>query len=1046
MIFFLQLLLGCSIYAQEFTIKKIDANHNGGSAVNKKALYIDDDGFLWYSTKGGVVKEHGTNSIFFNISNPIGFIDPPQVNQIFKSKSNFLWIATSHGAYSLNLSTGKGTWVETKIPEHSKVIDVYSIFEDNIGNIWLGTEIEFVFKVSIEGEVLPVKLIDNLFFKNMVYGDRTPINTFINPRIKFLGHNDKECLVISQMGVLSEINVLTLEQRKIVDINKQSKVRTHKDWLLVDKSALDFLCFTSLGYYQFQKNTYTYSYIDELDKFYVEVPFGSELLQMNEEGKVYFVKTNDRSLILYSFLSKKEGVLLLKNNEFKFDYPILNTHVSKSGIILTNTQEGKICFLKRKVSMFKKYLYSSSTKIKGISCRNIVETSNRDILIYTYNGFFRRADNTGYFKKIVGLPPSLISSFHGFYMENDSIIWGFGYSHFVSRININKKTFKSFKLKVDTLSQTTTFRDAIVLNRDLFLLNAKGLYSINMDSFKFNDLNQLSKDINIEGIELKELFIDSKNENLWIGSVNGVYKKNLKTQQAYHFHKNTKPIQLVSNEVNVIFEDKKKNIWLGTDNGLQKIDVNNNTSQVFSENTPFKGNKVTGIIEDNNNLWISTFNGLVKFNTTHKVFQVFFKENGLTNNEFNFNSYLKSSSGEVFFGGIDGLNGFYPYEILKRRNSFKLFLNQYKVYNKDSQKIDNHYLNVSEINSFTLPYNYNYLSLDFSINDISNISGNTYQYRLVNNNQNWIDIGSSGKIQFQGLKPGKYILEVRGISSLGDYTNTLSYTIVSKEIFYKSPFFIISIFFLIVSYFYYINKKSRQRLKKDFHQKIKMMELKSKAFRSQMNPHFLFNSLNGIQNAIISKGEKEANNYINHFSKILRHTLNISNLEFISLIDEIDYLKSYVELTKIKLNDDIIVNFNVKNDIESQILIPCMLFQPIVENAIIHGLMPKKGEKSLEITFQITQTSVVGTVLDNGIGIEASKKKKKRLQHNKKSWATVILKERIEIFNTLNKDKIQFSLLDRKTLENTSGTRVVISIPLILQDKINFNLQNYGNN
>ncbi|MEM9679905.1 MAG: tetratricopeptide repeat protein [Bacteroidota bacterium] len=213
-----------------------------------------------------------------------------------------------------------------------------------------------------------------------------------------------------------------------------------------------------------------------------------------------------------------------------------------------------------------------------------------------------------------------------------------------------------------------------------------------------------------------------------------------------------------------------------------------------------------------------------------------------------------------------------------------------------------------------------------------------------------------------------------------------------------------------------------------------MTTLEAKALRVQMNPHFIFNALNGIQSVLFLKGERKANEYFGLFSKLMRFTLDMNSFEDTTLANEIDYLKSYASLENMRINGRLDIQFNIDPELDLEhIKIPSMLFQPIVENAILHGLMPKADDRTLVISMQKQGDFLEGTVLDNGIGREASselRQQKKGLKPHK-SWATNILKDRIEHFNATNEKDMTFTIIDLKENNKASGTKVVLKIPIV---------------
>jgi two-component system, LytTR family, sensor kinase len=163
--------------------------------------------------------------------------------------------------------------------------------------------------------------------------------------------------------------------------------------------------------------------------------------------------------------------------------------------------------------------------------------------------------------------------------------------------------------------------------------------------------------------------------------------------------------------------------------------------------------------------------------------------------------------------------------------------------------------------------------------------------------------------------------------------------------------------------------------------------------RAQMNPHFIFNALNSVQQYILKGDISEANRYLSKFSRLQRQVLNHSSQDFIPLETELEILNLYVELERLRFEGGFTYKISVCSDIDAdEIKIPPMIVQPFVENAIWHGLMPKQGERNLEIIFSLPDDDVLQcTVKDNGIGREAAAKIKSstQLQHTSKGLSLV---------------------------------------------------------
>ena len=211
----------------------------------------------------------------------------------------------------------------------------------------------------------------------------------------------------------------------------------------------------------------------------------------------------------------------------------------------------------------------------------------------------------------------------------------------------------------------------------------------------------------------------------------------------------------------------------------------------------------------------------------------------------------------------------------------------------------------------------------------------------------------------------------------------------------------------------------------------KNLLLQQKLFRSQMNPHFIFNSLTCIQGFITEKDTRTASRYLSKFAKLIRNILDSSIEEFIPLAEEIATIENYLELQKVRYEGKFDYSIEVDENIDIEtIILPPMLAQPFIENSIEHGFKHKKSKGNIKIRFGLNNNLLRLEVEDDGVGRE--KAKEILYKHNKehKSLATNITRERIQILNKKHKKKITFHILDLKNAENEpSGTIVKIEIP-----------------
>ena len=229
-----------------------------------------------------------------------------------------------------------------------------------------------------------------------------------------------------------------------------------------------------------------------------------------------------------------------------------------------------------------------------------------------------------------------------------------------------------------------------------------------------------------------------------------------------------------------------------------------------------------------------------------------------------------------------------------------------------------------------------------------------------------------------------------------------------------------------------LNQLKREQ-EKESKMQIEIAKNELKALRAQMNPHFLFNSLNSIQHYIVSNKEDEAVFYLNHFARLMRIILANSEKTAITLNEEINGLKIYIELEQMRFSHLFEFNIQVAENIDVDYeQIPSMLLQPYVENAILHGLVPKEGGGLLQINFFIKDDFLHVIIEDNGIGRKKSAEIKSRSTKNHSSMGMKITKDRLKLLSNIEQIPYTVSFTDLGDEQNhASGTRVEIIWPIL---------------
>jgi LytS/YehU family sensor histidine kinase len=213
----------------------------------------------------------------------------------------------------------------------------------------------------------------------------------------------------------------------------------------------------------------------------------------------------------------------------------------------------------------------------------------------------------------------------------------------------------------------------------------------------------------------------------------------------------------------------------------------------------------------------------------------------------------------------------------------------------------------------------------------------------------------------------------------------------------------------------------------------KISEVTQANLRQQMNPHFIFNTLNSIQYYMYQHDKLATNNYLTKFSSLMRKVLENSQHTSVPIRDELDALTLYLDLEKIRFKDKFDYVINVDEEIDSLLYkVPTMLIQPYVENSICHGLMPGNGQGMIKIDLKLKKEYISCIIEDNGIGREAAQMKKNKSENNHNSLGTQIVSSRLDLVNTLYGTSLKTVYTDLKN-ENgeAEGTRVEIHIPIL---------------
>ncbi len=224
-----------------------------------------------------------------------------------------------------------------------------------------------------------------------------------------------------------------------------------------------------------------------------------------------------------------------------------------------------------------------------------------------------------------------------------------------------------------------------------------------------------------------------------------------------------------------------------------------------------------------------------------------------------------------------------------------------------------------------------------------------------------------------------------------------------------------------------VEKEKLDAITASYEGRLALLQLKT--LSNQMNPHFIFNALNSIKAYLIVNDQKNAIYYLNQFSKLVRHILESLREDYITLKEELDIINIYMNLENMRFGYSIDFRLSISPDINTdEIRIPTLILQPFIENALVHGLLPKSGERILIMDVFKKDENVIITIVDNGVGREAATRSKSEKVIVKKSIGLRIINERLKLYNKKHDFLMRYDIEDLKREEVASGTKVCLTI------------------
>ena len=641
---------------------------------------------------------------------------------------------------------------------------------------------------------------------------------------------------------------------------------------------------------------------------------------------------------------------------------------------------------------YKKYGYIVGSKVK----------SNKEVIFYTDLGYLLLFNSDKGITNFLKVPTKNIISAIEIDQEKALIY-----------IGVNNNESFIYDLRNKTFTKTSLFNVA----KDIKIIDDKVLYLTYNESVLYSFKNNQVKEKTVDDSRAYTSLYSNSTKEFFIATANGVYK----------FNDEKKSILKYNNEVfyaTSVVQTSNQTVWFsGVSNSLFFF-KNDKVSKYQFKNFVPKEIKFVKAFE--NEVWLVTEKGLIKIEIENNFDETLFNtrnsgiESTIETLEILDDELLYTSNKEIFSIKKDLLN-------TRQTEIPDAYFTSVTVLDKE--------INFNE--RIELTHEKNNIKFSFNSNAFNNTENISYKYRLKNYDNSWQQIEDAERsVKYLSIPPGNYVFEVFPYyvdEVLNNENKKIELEIVVKQPFWETIWFLLliglTIVIILITIITVVNRVKLTKKNREISELLidkRMTSLQLENLRSQMNPHFIFNALNSIQDYIVTNERKLASSYLVKFSRLIRLYLEQSQVNEISLKEEVETLELYLSLEKNRFEADF--EYDIKYDdslLISDVKIPSLLLQPFIENAIKHGLSNKKGNKKIVVYFHQKTDFIEIIIDDNGVGREATQNK----ENEYKSFATKATTKRIELINKNYKKNISVEIKDKHDqFNNPSGTTVIIKI------------------
>ncbi len=546
---------------------------------------------------------------------------------------------------------------------------------------------------------------------------------------------------------------------------------------------------------------------------------------------------------------------------------------------------------------------------------------------------------------------------------------------------------------------------------------------------------------------------DPEDKFIWVGTNHGLYAYDKLTGQTINKISAGNNATLTVTDIEI--KEKSFNIWFSTlEKGMGKYNLFKSAPQYF----PYKSvsgkseNVLNAILnfcrKSENELFVAAGDSLpAVFNTGNETYSfindsVFSKTPDKTTNiELDANGSLYIIKGGGFYWTRAGKFNSAFATVKPDSNVAPVLIFDVQVNERSYSELKNIHGNYELLKKITLNHNENNIVLLYSPRGFSSSDTLVFAHKLEGFDNDWVIVPYSmmderlNIAQYQYLRSGTYTFRVKVKKGNEDWREKQAeMVIIIKSPFWQTWWFwtavILSVGLIIALILWWRISAVKKREKEKFAHEKQILELEAKALRAQMNPHFIFNCLNSIKSLIQQNENEKSVTYLTTFSKLIRTLLNNADKKEISLYDEIETCKYYLQLEAMRFDTKFSYSVNIDDNIDlKSIQVPALIIQPFIENAIWHGIVPRNTGGNVSLNVRRKDGTIEIVIDDNGIGREASAQNKSVSQLTHKSKGVNLTQSRLELDNLLQQREAKLEIIDKKDEKGmATGTIVIIKI------------------